>query len=254
MTVTFEIKKQPSPNLKIPTFLCDGGVNPNLENYPSLSHLNGFKFTGLIGVPGSGKTSLLVSWLTGKGKNQIFRKVFDNVYLVMPTTSRNSMSKNIFEKHDQDKMFDELDLANTDHIYNQLLKNSEEKETSLLLLDDIAASLKNKEIQKLLRKIVYNRRHCKVHIVVLLQSFIAIPKEIRKLFDNVVIFKPSKVEFQNLFDELFECHKDKAIDIMNLVYDEPHNYMFLNVPSQKMYKKYDEIIIHDTDEENKILQ
>jgi hypothetical protein len=58
------------------------------------------------------------------------------------------------------------------------------------------------------------------------------------------MFKPSKLEFQYLFDELFETKKDLAMDIMNLVYDEPHQYLMLNVDSQKLYKKFDEIIVN----------
>ena len=77
------------------------------------------------------------------------------------------------------------------------------------MLDDIGASLKSKEIQKLLKNIIFNRRHLKVHIVCLLQSFISCPKEIRKLVTNVFIFKQSKVEFENFASELFETKKFK---------------------------------------------
>ena len=62
-----------------------------------LQHLNNFGFTGVIGKPGSGKTSLVISMLTSKKENRVFRKVFDNVLLVMPTCSRESMKKNPFK-------------------------------------------------------------------------------------------------------------------------------------------------------------
>jgi len=61
-----------------------------------LKNFNGFVFTGFIGRPGSGKTSLLVSMLTGRKKDKVFRKVFNNILVVMPTSSRNSMKNNIF--------------------------------------------------------------------------------------------------------------------------------------------------------------
>jgi hypothetical protein len=59
------------------------------------------------------------------------------------------------------------------------------------------------------------------------------------------MFKPSKQEFQTLFDELFETEKDNAIHIMNAVYDKPHQFLMLNVETQKMYKGFDEIIINN---------
>ena len=163
----------------------------------------------------------------------------------MPSSSRNSMLKNPFEKHHEEKMFEDLDYDSIGAIYDKLKTASSENETSMLILDDIGASLKNIEIQKLFRKIIYNRRHLKVHVFVLLQSYLSVPKEIRKIFTNIIMFKPSKVEFQNLFDELFETKKDLAVDVMKMVYDKKHEYLFLNVETQKMYKNFDEIIFHE---------
>jgi hypothetical protein len=99
----------------------------------------------------------------------------------------------------------------------------------------------------MLRQIIYNRRHLKVHIIMLMQSFLSCPKEIRKLLNNVFLFEPSKVEFENLFDELFERDKDLAMEIMRYAYQEPHDYLMLNIDNQRMFKKFDEIIIHDED-------
>ena len=57
------------------------------------------------------------------------------------------------------------------------------------------------------------------------------------------MFKPSKKEFETLFEELFKTKKDKAIDIMNFGFDKPHKYSFLNVDSQRLYKNIDEVIL-----------
>ena len=182
--------------LNPPEFNCDGNLAPHLKVYDMLQHLNNFGFTGVIGKPGSGKTSLVISMLTSKKENRVFRKVFDNVILVMPTCSRESMKKNVFKNHHPDKMFDELTYGSIMSIYNQLLTNSGNKETSLLIMDDVGASLKDPAIATILRKIIFNRRHLKVSIVVMLQSYMSFAKEIRKLFSNIIIFKPSKTEFE----------------------------------------------------------
>jgi hypothetical protein len=161
----------------------------------------------------------------------------------MPQTSIQSMKKNIFKNNEPSKMFNELDLETINTIYQNLENASTEGENSILIMDDIGANLKNNEIQKIFRKIVYNRRHLKVKVVILVQSFLSLPKEIRKLLNNIFMFKPSKVEFENLFDELFETNKDLAIDIMNIGYEKPHDYLMLNVDTQKIYKGFDEIVI-----------
>ena len=245
-----EVIKNKKLDLKIPEFTCDSGIAPHLNKYPMLSHLNCFGFTAIVGRPGSGKTSMLVSFLTGKGENKVWRKVFNHVLVVMPSTSRASMRKNIFKTHDADKMWDDLDYKTITNIYDRLEEASTNKETTLLILDDIGASLKRKDIQTMLRKIIYNRRHLKCHIIILLQSYMSIPKEIRKIFTNVILFKPSKVEAENLFNELFEMNKDDTLDLMNYAFKEKHQSLFLNVETQKIYKDFDQLVVHtDSDSE-----
>ena len=161
-----ELKENKKLNLDIPTFTCDSSpLGEHLNQYEMLSHLNSYSFTAIIGRPGSGKTSLVISFLTGKGDKKVFRKVFNHVLIVMPSSSRNSMKKNPFKNHPDEKMFEELNYDTIETIYNNLLESSENKQKTLLILDDVGASLKNNEIQKILRKIIYNRRHLKVHII-----------------------------------------------------------------------------------------
>jgi DNA replication protein DnaC len=238
------LKKNKGIDLKKPEFVCDNDIGDHLNKHDMLKHLNKFTFNGFIGKPGSGKTSLMIAMLTSKKEKKIFRKTFNNILLVMPETSRNSLKKNVFEKHPPEKMYEELNYESITDIYNKLNEYSKEKETTMLILDDVGATLKNTSIQTILRKIIYNRRHLKVSIFILLQSFMSLPKEIRKLFNNIFMFKPSKVEFENLFDELFETKKELAVDIMNFVYKDPHDYLMLNVDTQKMYKDFDEIILN----------
>ena len=85
-----------------------------------------------------------------------------------------------------------------------------------MILDDVGAVLQNVDIGKKLRQIIYNRRHLKCHIVILLQSYLSIPKEVRKLITNCFMFKPSKVEFENFCNELFETKKDMALEIIKV--------------------------------------
>jgi AAA15 family ATPase/GTPase len=75
--MSIEIKKNKEMNLDIPEFNCyTNPLGEHLNKYEMLSHLNSFSFTAVIGKPGSGKTSLLMSFLTGK-------KEFFEKYLII---------------------------------------------------------------------------------------------------------------------------------------------------------------------------
>jgi len=232
---------------KVPEMNCDIGYNPLLENIPMLQHINNWSFTLIVGRPGSGKTSLLVSWLSSKGKNRILRKCFDNIYLCMPTNSRQSLKNNIFEHHPADKMWDDLTLESITKIYENLEKNVSEKpkKSSLIILDDCGASLKNKYIQEHFRRILYNRRHLATHVIVLVQSYLSVPKDLRKLATNVIMFKPSKVENENFYTELIPHKKEMMDELTKYIYKKRGDYLLLNCDSGKLYSDYNEIVIDD---------
>ena len=74
------------------------------------------------------------------------------------------------------------------------------------------------------------------------------PLDIRKCITNLIMFKPPKKEMEIVFNEMIENRKDKFIDIMKLTYDSKHNFLFINIPSQRMFKNWDEIIIEEEEE------
>jgi hypothetical protein len=109
----------------------------------------------------------------------------------------------------------------------------------------MGAYLKNNEIKKLLKAMIMNRRHLHISIFFLTQTYYSIEKDIRRLFSNIFIFRVSKNELYNVFDELVEAKKDHVSDIIKLVYDKPHKYLFVNISSQRIFDGFNELIIHD---------
>ena len=93
----------------------------------------------------------------------------------------------------------------------------------------------------------------KLNIIITAQSYVNIPLDIRKCITSIIIFKPPKKELEILFQELIENKKDLFLDIMKIVYTDKHNFLFINVPTQKMFRNWDELIIkEDDDEENNL--
>ena len=243
------IKKNPIIKLNIPKFECDENpVSKHLNTHPLTQLLNIYGFLCVIGRPGSGKTSLTISFITQKKPN-IYRKTHHHLLVIMPENSINSLSDNPFKKLDPTNIYGDLTDATITEVYNKIVEFSKSDEKTILLIDDMTASLKaSRFIQETLKKLIYNRRHLKLNIIITAQSFCNIPLDVRKNIQNLILFKPAKKEFELVFDELMENKKDVFLNIMKLTYDQKHNFLFMNVPTQRLFKNWDEILIKDPDE------
>ena len=164
----------------------------------------------------------------------------------MPANSINSLKKNPFDVLPAENIYNELTDQTIHEIYNKIDGFSAKDEKTLLFIDDMTADLKkSKFIMETLKKLIYNRRHLKTNLIITAQSFTNIPLDIRKNIQNLILFRPSKREMEIVFDELFETKKNIFQDIMKIAYDEKHNFLFLNVPTQRLFKNFDELIIND---------
>lgn len=239
------IKNNKSPDLPICKMMCDNGLAPHLNDYDLTKFINCHSCNLIIGKPRSGKTSWLYSWFKGSKKHQMLREVYDNIYLFQPSHSRSSMKDSIFDKLDEDKKFDELTYDNLNEVLERI-KNAEPDECHAIIFDDMTAHLRSDvRVRQLLKEIVFNRRHYHISIFFLVQTYMSVEPDIRKLFSNIVCFKCSKKEFTTIFNELVEHKKEYADNIFKIVYDEPHEYLFINTDSSRLFKKFDELMFDD---------
>jgi hypothetical protein len=238
------IKKNKKIKLNIPSFSCDSNaVGEHLNSHPLLKLLNVYGFLALIGRPGSGKTSFSIAMMTQK-ENKIYRKTHHHLIVVMAENSIGSLNKNPFKGLDY--IYNELNEKSINEIHGLLDGFSKEGEKTILFIDDCTADLKRSKIViDTLKRIVFNRRHLKCNIIITAQTYPSIPLDLRKCITNLVLFRPPKKEVERVFEEMIESKKDIFEKIMQITYDEPHNFLFVNVPSQRMFKNWDEILIND---------
>jgi len=251
MSIT--IKKNDEIKLDIPKFLCDNdAVGQHLNDHPLTELLNVYGFTCLIGRPGSGKSSMAISLMTQK-EPKIYRKTSHHVIIMMPANSIGSLKKNPFKCLPSENIYNEL----TDQSINQVFQNidiaSKEDEKTLLFIDDMTTDLKkSKFIIETLKRMIYNRRHLKLNIIITAQSYVNLPLDLRKNITNLVLFRPPKKEMELIFSEMIESKKELFCDVMKIAYDKAHNFLFVNVPSQRMFKNFDELIFHEEDSDNEL--
>jgi hemerythrin superfamily protein len=246
------IKKNEEIPLEIPHFNCDdNAVGDHLNDHPLTQLMNVYGFLCVIGRPGSGKTSLTISLMTQK-KPKIYRKTHHHMIILMPHNSIGSLKNNPFKVLPEENIYGELTESNMKEIYERIDSYSQENEKTLLFIDDMTADLKkSKYIENILKRIIYNRRHLKCNVIITAQSYSNIPLDIRKNITNCILFKPAKKEIEILFEELVESKKDTFNDVMRITFDQKHNFLFVNIPSQRMFRNWDELIFKsDNDDLN----
>lgn len=234
------IKKHKKPILTPCKMKCDQPLHKKLDKFELTKFLNQHTTNLLIGKPRSGKTSLLFSLFENK---EILRKVYHKIYVFQPSPSRASMKNDIFGKLPPDQLFNELNFENLDLVMDEIEATSDLN--IAIIFDDVGASLKNFDTMNLMKKLIFNRRHLHTSVFFLVQTYYSIPKDIRKLFSNIFVFRVNKNELATIFDEIVEDKDmvDIAPQISKLIYDKPYNFMFINTDSQRIFKNFDELII-----------
>lgn len=223
-----------------PKLLCDTPLSDNIPSpLPNKSH-----FMVIIGAPGQGKTSTMVSLLTSIGANKAYRGVFENVYIFMPPNSRASLGNKLFDKHNPEKVYDELTSETLNDVYEKIKQEASEGFNSLIVLDDVGSALKSKENERLLKNIVWNRRHLRTSIWSIQQTYSSLPLTIRKSISHLICYScRNKREYHSIFDELIQQDKDDADEITRYIYTAKHTFMFLNCESGEIYKNFNKLII-----------
>ena len=239
MSGMFAIEKRSKLHLDPPAFLCDKCMHPQIEAPLPTTPF----FMAIIGSAGSGKTSMLVNLLTSK---QAYKKVFHAVHVIMPSHSVASLKKNVFKNHP--RMHDELDYLTLDRIMEQVGEDAEEKMNSLLVMDDVTANLKNLDVQHLLKRLIFNRRHYRLSIMILVQSYNAMPLAIRKTISHFVAYKPrNKAEFRAIFEELIFLDRDTGEALQRFVFDRPYAFLYAVSETNDLYKNFDRIRVRQRD-------
>jgi len=237
------IIKNKEPKLLMPSFSVDTQLSKKLNEYDITRLMNKSNFSLFLGKAGSGKTSLMTSFLKTPA---LFKKVYHNVFLFMPSNSRNSMKDNFFDKNiPEDQIFDNVSYEDLLSVYDIAKENALENFNTLIIFDDTQKYFKEKSIEKLLLHIINNRRHARISIWLCCQNYITIPRTIRQGLTDLFIFKINKTEMENIFNEQIEQFKDNFMNIMKNVYDKPHTFLYINTNSQRLFKNWDEIIIKE---------
>lgn len=231
--------------LDIPEFKCDEPLGNIPHPLPNTNFYMCF-----VGPPRSGKTSTAISLLSQKNNNKkktksIYRGVFDNIIVVAPKTSLSSLKTNIFDDLDEEKVFHDLNIDTMDQIDALISNYRQEDEQTLLYIDDMASALKDITLLKYFNKLISNRRHLKLSIMLITQFLKSIPLSNRRLISHVFLWKcNNKKEYANIYEELIPIDKEDFFKISKYVYDKKHNFLFMDVDNSYFYKNFNRLSIN----------
>ena len=230
MNIT-ELEPEEKIKMKKYKFSCDEGCDGIPDPLPNVLRFN----MAIIGKAGSGKTSLLMNLVCKRGK--IYNKKFDKVYVFSP--SLRSMDDCPFDKLPEEQLYDDLTVENLEGVIEEIT-DSEEK--ILIIFDDVVNDMaKSAEIQRILCKLLMNRRHIAgygggISVIITSQVYNKIPCPIRKTFSHMILVNiKQKRELDTLYDEHILVDKKQFEAICKYCYKDKYDFMYLDL--EKPYDK-----------------
>ncbi len=248
-----KLNNLPHPNMKLAQFNCDGGLHEKLEKYPFTKLFNKHQSTLILGKAGQGKTTLLLSLFSS---NRLMKKVFDCVILFQPYSSRDSIKEGdaIFDVLPEEQLFNELTEETLEEAVDIVDDCAGEGGNSVIILDDVSASLKDAGVEKELKNLNWNKRHRKLSFFFLSQSYYAVVKDVRKMFNYIIVFKVAPSELKVIIEENLQGNYDKKTinELAKIVFDKKYNYLLINCDTGDLFKgnkkSFQQIIIDDEGE------
>ncbi len=235
-----KLKTNKKPYLNIPSFSVDNKLKDKLDNIEIFKLMNKSHFALFLGKAGSGKSSLVISFLSSK---DAFKKCFHNVFLFCPANSRSSIKDDFWENNlEEEQIYDDLNIDNLIDAYSKIEQDSLLGFKSLIILDDVQKNLKG-DCEKFLLHIINNRRHNRICIWICCQNYKTIPLQVRLTLTDLFIFKVGKQEIENIYEELTEIDKNKFNIITNNAYKNIGDFLYLNCLSQRLFNNWDEIVL-----------
>ncbi len=202
----------------------------------------------IVGKPGMGKTSLILSLVCKSGK--AFNRKFDRVYVWSPSLI--TMEGDPFEMIPDDQKFGEATMDNISEVLEDIKESGDKV---LFIFDDVIADIRGTgkgAIENLLQKIFFNRRHLagaggSVSIIATSQTYNKIDPKLRKTASQLVFYcNRQKKETDSIFEEMILIPKKEYLDSLRYIYDKKHNFMYIDTTQSEnkmIHKNFNQLEI-----------
>lgn len=213
--------------------------------------LNYVNLSLIIGLPASGKSSLIKTLLNGTKEHRLYNNIFHSVYYISPSMT---MSLNLPDE----KIIQLTDTEPLDAIIEQIIENErdigepDEHHHVCVICDDCVAEINtNKQAMRTFKKACFNGRHIlgkhsSLQTFLVTQKVKAVPLTIRSQANQVFFFDSTKAEKEVIRDEFLPLDRNAANLIFDHIFSEPHNFMFINLhlpKKERIFKNFNQLEI-----------
>ena len=188
-------------------------------------------------------------------RSKMYNKKFDKIYLFSP--SLGSIDDCPFEALPEDQKFEELSEYILQGVLDEI-KDSGEK--VLFIMDDVVNDMKKEaKLEKLLCKVLMNRRHAcgpggSLSVWITTQVYNKVPAPVRKCASQLVLYESkNRMELDSTYNEVIVgLSKPEWYQLIKYVWDKKFQFMFVDTtrPFNKMYhKNFNPLELHTAQDE-----
>ena len=219
-------KKRRKLDPRLPGAMEDGGFKP---------------FLLVVSAPvRSGKTNLLMALLY---QDTLLRDVFDEIMYISPTIENDATGWPAMKDEEVVKItegLDQIDLILESIVEIQKAKSEEERDHTLIVLDDCLGLIKSTG-HSYFATLCSKYRHWMISIIVTTQNFRAIPITARYNASHYIIFKTNNRKELEKFEEELDGNFP-FLEIYAEATEKRYNFLYLDMEEIKAYKNFNHII------------
>ena len=228
---------RPPPELEKNPEKIKRELNPMLPGATSKGGFRPFLMT-VVAPARSGKTTLIVGLLY-----MIYKDIFEEIMHISPTIESDETGWAVMKGEKIIKITEnltEVDLILESIVEIQKAKPKEEREHTLIVLDDMLGLLKNQG-QTYFASLCSKYRHWKISIIVSVQSYRSLPPVCRASSSAYIIFKTNNdKEYEKMEDEFSGSFPFD--EVYEYATETRYNFLYINLEQIKCYKNFEELI------------
>lgn len=182
---------------------------------------------GVVGKPGSGKTTAIRKLLTGELKDK-----FSYILICSPSSKE---YEDLIPADQMTSIFSMQWICKLINLINIAMGTKDSR--VLIVLDDCIADIKENDKDPKLVGLFFNRRHLLwngiISLIITTQKYTMVPAKFRSCFTNLIFFNLSPFDLEKIFDEnIIKYTKKEWKDFVSKLYEKSFNSLSFDIDKQ----------------------